>query len=79
MTTAALTDELTLEHFSKWLEGQVAFGVAMHTDTDFFGRYLDTYPRQLPDAQLMRLMKRSPVLTSAAELRKAISYAKGRS
>lgn len=61
--------ELTIEHFERWLDGQIAFGISMHTETAFIDHYLSQHSTQNPDDRLRALMKRTSRKVTAAELK----------
>lgn len=61
--------ELTIEHFELWLDGQITFGISMHTDTAFIDQYLSQHPTRNPDDRMRVLLRRTSRKVTATELK----------
>lgn len=68
---------LTLDHFERWLEGQIAFGIELCTDTRFSECYLQQHPADYVDPALNALFTRYPCCT-ARDLQDAIQKRKAK-
>ncbi len=65
-------NELTLEHFERWLEGQVAFGIDLTKPTRFYDNYLAQHSTMNPCDRMRRMAERTPREVTAPVLKMAI-------
>ena len=67
---------LTVAHFERRLDGQIAFGIDLDRETDFFGRYLREHSTDYPDRDLTNYiagLRRGSITASAWALKEALN------